>query len=76
LLLFALWLLVQLLAYFEAVIVIFGFAAILAFVSYPSNGYIVLPHGIAVTFVFFAQPCDYWWSNSYSELGLCKRNSY
>jgi len=33
------WALVQLLAYFEAVIVIFGFAAILAF-GY-RNGYIV-----------------------------------
>jgi len=26
---------------------------------------------------FFAQPCDYWWSNSYSGLELYrKRNSY
>jgi len=35
------WALVQLLAYFEAVIVIFGFAAILAFAQLSCNGYIV-----------------------------------
>ncbi len=48
------WALVQLLAYFEAVIVIFSFAAILAFLlSYPVQWLQrFLPHTIAVTFVF------------------------
>ncbi len=48
------WALVQLLAYFETVIVIFAFAAILAFVlSYPVRWLrCFLPHAVAVTFVF------------------------
>jgi len=48
------WALVQLLAYFETVIIIFAFAAILAFVlSYPVRWLRrFLPHGIAVSFVF------------------------
>ena len=48
------WALVQLLAYFDTVIVIFSFAAILAFVlSYPVQWLRrFLPHGIAVTLVF------------------------
>ena len=49
------WALVQLLDYFQAVIVIFTFAAILAFLlSYPVrwlNRY--LPHGLAVALVYF-----------------------
>jgi len=48
------WALVQLLAYFEAVIVIFTFAAILAFLlSYPVRWLRrFLPHSVAVIFVF------------------------
>ncbi|MEH2170399.1 MAG: AI-2E family transporter [Nostoc sp.] len=48
------WAIVQLLAYFEAIIVIFTFAAILAFLlSYPVQGLRrFLPHGIAVGVVF------------------------
>lgn len=48
------WALVQLLAYFEAVIVIFTFAAILAFLlSYPVRWLRQFcPHSVAVTFVF------------------------
>ncbi|HCF26744.1 MAG TPA: AI-2E family transporter, partial [Cyanobacteria bacterium UBA11049] len=48
------WAFVQLLAYFETVIVIFGFAAILAFLlSYPVQWLRrFLPHGIAVIVVF------------------------
>lgn len=48
------WALVQLLAYFEAVIVIFTFAAILAFLlSYPVRWLRRFwPHSVAVTFVF------------------------
>lgn len=48
------WAIVQLLAYFEAVIVIFTFAAILAFLlSYPVKWLgRFLPHGIAVVLVF------------------------
>lgn len=48
------WALVQLLAYFETVIVIFAFAAILAFLlSYPVQWLKrFLPHGLAVTIVF------------------------
>ncbi|BAZ29424.1 hypothetical protein NIES4074_18700 [Cylindrospermum sp. NIES-4074] len=48
------WAVVQLLAYFEAVIVIFTFAAILAFLlSYPVKWLgRFLPHGIAVVLVF------------------------
>jgi len=48
------WAITQLLAYFEAVIVIFTFAAILAFLlSYPVKWLRrILPHGIAVVFVF------------------------
>src|SRR5689334_16443791 len=48
------WAIVQLLAYFEAVIVIFTFAAILAFLlSYPVDWLRrFLPHGIAVIVVF------------------------
>ncbi|MBW4560573.1 MAG: AI-2E family transporter [Mojavia pulchra JT2-VF2] len=48
------WAIVQLLAYFEAVIVIFTFAAILAFLlSYPVKWLRrFLPHGIAVSIVF------------------------
>ncbi len=48
------WAIVQLLAYFEAVIVIFTFAAILAFLlSYPVQGLRrFLPHGVAVGVVF------------------------
>lgn len=48
------WAITQLLAYFEAVIVIFTFAAILAFLlSYPVRWLRrILPHGIAVVFVF------------------------
>jgi len=48
------WAFVQLLAYFEAVIVIFTFAAILAFLlSYPVHWLRrFLPHGIAVIVVF------------------------
>ncbi|WP_341526992.1 AI-2E family transporter [Nostoc sp. UHCC 0302] len=48
------WAIVQLLAYFEAVIVIFTFAAILAFLlSYPVKWLrYFLPHGIAVAVVF------------------------
>jgi predicted PurR-regulated permease PerM len=48
------WAIVQLLAYFEAVIVIFTFAAILAFLlSYPVKWLRhFLPHGIAVAVVF------------------------
>jgi len=49
------WALVQILAYFESLIVIFSFAAIIAFLlSYPArwlNRY--LPHGVAVSLVFF-----------------------
>jgi len=49
------WAITQLLAYFEAVIVIFTFAAILAFLlSYPVKWLRrFLPHGVAVIFVFF-----------------------
>jgi len=48
------WAITQLLAYFEAVIVTFTFAAILAFLlSYPVRWLQrFLPHGIAVVFVF------------------------
>ena len=48
------WAFVQLLAYFEAVIVIFGFAAILAFLlSYPVQWLRrFLPHGLAVVVAF------------------------
>ncbi|MBW4568329.1 MAG: AI-2E family transporter [Tolypothrix carrinoi HA7290-LM1] len=48
------WAITQLLAYFEAVIVTFTFAAILAFLlSYPVRWLRrILPHGIAVVFVF------------------------
>ncbi|PAX52023.1 AI-2E family transporter [Brunnivagina elsteri] len=48
------WAIVQLIAYFEAVIVVFSFAAILAFLlSYPVEWLRrYLPHGIAVTLVF------------------------
>ncbi|BBD67255.1 hypothetical protein NIES4072_54520 [Nostoc commune NIES-4072] len=48
------WAIVQLLAYFEAVIVIFTFAAILAFLlSYPVQWLRrFLPHGVAVSVVF------------------------
>lgn len=48
------WALVQLLAYFETVIVIFTFAAIIAFLlSYPVNWLRrYLPHGVAATLVF------------------------
>lgn len=48
------WALVQLLAYFEAVIVIFTFAAILAFLlSYPVRWLRrFLPHSLAVILVF------------------------
>ncbi|MEH2403391.1 AI-2E family transporter [Nostoc sp.] len=48
------WAIVQLLAYFEAVIVIFTFAAILAFLlSYPVDWLRrFLPHGVAVGVVF------------------------
>lgn len=48
------WAITQLLAYFEAVIVIFTFAAILAFLlSYPVKWLRrFLPHGVAVIFVF------------------------
>ncbi|QSJ17494.1 AI-2E family transporter [Nostoc sp. UHCC 0702] len=48
------WAVVQLLAYFEAVIVIFTFAAILAFLlSYPVDWLQrFLPHGVAVLVVF------------------------
>lgn len=48
------WALVQLLDYFETLIVIFGFAAILAFLlSYPVQWLRrFLPHGIAATLVF------------------------
>ncbi|MBD2528134.1 AI-2E family transporter [Nostoc flagelliforme FACHB-838] len=48
------WAIVQLLAYFEAVIVIFTFAAILAFLlSYPVQWLRrFLPHGVAVVVVF------------------------
>ena len=48
------WAFVQLLAYFEAVIVIFGFAAILAFLlSYPVQWLRrFLPHGLAVIVAF------------------------
>ncbi|WP_427161166.1 AI-2E family transporter [Aliinostoc sp. HNIBRCY26] len=48
------WVLVQLLAYFQTVIVIFTFAAILAFLlSYPVKWLRhFLPHGIAVVIVF------------------------
>ncbi len=48
------WAVVHLLAYFEAVIVIFTFAAILAFLlSYPVRWLRrFLPHGVAVIFVF------------------------
>jgi predicted PurR-regulated permease PerM len=48
------WAITQLLAYFEAVIVIFTFAAILAFLlSYPVKWLRhILPHGVAVIFVF------------------------
>lgn len=48
------WAIVQLLAYFESVIVIFTFAAILAFLlSYPVKWLQrFLPHGVAVAFVF------------------------
>jgi predicted PurR-regulated permease PerM len=48
------WAITQLLAYFEAVIVTFTFAAILAFLlSYPVKWLRhILPHGIAVVFVF------------------------
>ncbi|HEY9298862.1 MAG TPA: AI-2E family transporter, partial [Phormidium sp.] len=55
LLLFALgWAIVQVLAYFEAVIVIFIFAAILAFLlNYPVQWlHRFLPHGVAVGLVF------------------------
>ena len=49
------WAIVQILAYFETLIVIFSFAAIIAFLlSYPArwlNRY--LPHGVAVSLVFF-----------------------
>ncbi|MBF2066799.1 MAG: AI-2E family transporter [Calothrix sp. C42_A2020_038] len=48
------WAIVQLLAYFESIIVIFAFAAILAFLlSYPVQWLRrYLPHGIAVILVF------------------------
>jgi predicted PurR-regulated permease PerM len=48
------WAAVQLLAYFESVIVVFAFAAILAFLlSYPVQWLRrYLPHGVAVTLVF------------------------
>ncbi|MBG1260693.1 AI-2E family transporter [Nostoc sp. CCCryo 231-06] len=48
------WAIIQLLAYFEAVIVIFTFAAILAFLlSYPVQWLRhFLPHGVAVAVVF------------------------
>jgi predicted PurR-regulated permease PerM len=48
------WAIVQLLAYFESVIVVFTFAAILAFLlSYPVEWLRrYLPHGVAVTLVF------------------------
>ncbi|WP_375477227.1 AI-2E family transporter [uncultured Nostoc sp.] len=48
------WAIIQLLAYFESVIVIFTFAAILAFLlSYPVKGLRrFLPHGIAVGVIF------------------------
>lgn len=48
------WAIVQILAYFEAVIVIFTFAAILAFLlSYPVKWLRrFLPHGVAVSVVF------------------------
>lgn len=48
------WALVQLLDYFETLIVIFGFAAILAFLlSYPVQWLRrFLPHGVAATLVF------------------------
>ncbi|BAZ42189.1 hypothetical protein NIES4101_81570 [Calothrix sp. NIES-4101] len=48
------WAIVQLIAYFESVIVVFTFAAILAFLlSYPVQWLSrYLPHGIAVTVVF------------------------
>jgi predicted PurR-regulated permease PerM len=49
------WAFVQVLAYFETVIVIFTFAAIIAFLlSYPVRSLTrFLPHGVAVAFVFF-----------------------
>ena len=49
------WAVVQILAYFETVIVIFTFAAIVAFLlSYPVRWlHRYLPHGVAVTLVFF-----------------------
>lgn len=49
------WALVQLLAYFETVIVIFTFAAVLAFLlSYPVRWlHRYLPYGVAVVLVFF-----------------------
>lgn len=49
------WVLVKVLAYFETVIVIFSFAAILAFLlSYPVRSlHRFLPHGVAVAVVFF-----------------------
>lgn len=48
------WALVQLLAYFETVIVVFTFAAVLAFLlSYPVQWlHRFLPHGVAVILVF------------------------
>ncbi len=48
------WALVQLLAYFEGVVVIFSFAAIIAFLlSYPVKWLRrFLPHGVAASFVF------------------------
>jgi predicted PurR-regulated permease PerM len=49
------WAFVQVLAYFETVIVIFTFAAIIAFLlSYPVRSLTrFLPHGVAVALVFF-----------------------
>src|SRR4028119_1393308 len=48
------WAIVQILEYFETVIVIFTFAAIVAFLlSYPVRWlHRYLPHGVAVTLVF------------------------
>jgi predicted PurR-regulated permease PerM len=49
------WALIQVLDYFETVIVIFSFAAIIAFLlSYPVRAlHRFLPHGVAVALVFF-----------------------
>jgi predicted PurR-regulated permease PerM len=56
------WALVTLLAYFEAVIVIFTFAAILAFLlSYPVRWLRrFLPHSVAVIFVLLTKYCVSW----------------